>query len=310
MAYSLAGTQAGVVARQQLIGRGLSSDMIGNWVRTGYLFRFLPGVYSLGRPADKVESFWMAGVLFAGKASLLAGESAAQALGLTDSSGRNDVVRPNGVRRLLRGEAPHQESRFLIRRGRLEPADSVSIGPVPVMDPARVLIDLAGQVSTRRLRRYFIEAGRAGLLTRRCLDRIESRSIDFKGRSGLLKLKEYWDPTTGRIRSILEGEFKLLCAEQGIPAPETNYPVGRYEVDAIWLGARLIVELDGRKFHGDAVALEADSGKTRYLREIGFRVLRFTWNDVIQRPEWVADEIRRQLGSIYMGIAHTTRTQI
>ena len=59
----------------------------------------------------------------------------------------------------------------------------------------------------------------------------------------------------------------------------------------------LVIELDGRKFHSDAEALVADSEKTRYLRSLGFRVLRFTWNDVVERPEWVVSQIRKALGS-------------
>jgi hypothetical protein len=165
------------------------------------------------------------------------------------------------------------------------------------MDPARVLIDLCGRVNDRRLRRYFIEAGRNDLLTAPCLNRMTRRSLKFKYRKKLVTLIGNWDPSTGRIRSILEGEFKLVCAEGKVPPPFTNYRIGPYEVDAVWLEAKLVVELDGRKFHSDAEALVADSEKTRYLRSLGFRVLRFTWNDVVERPEWVLSQLRRALGA-------------
>lgn len=299
IAYSLAASQEGVIARRQLIGRGVSNDVVAYWLRSGYVFKFLPGVYSLGRPADRDESYWMAGVLYAGDGTILAGESAAQAWEMGRSTAGVEVVRSQGVYRAVRGFPPHQAARFTIRRGSLVPDDFVSKGRIPTMDPARVLIDLCGRVNKQRLRRYFIEAGRNGLLTAPCLNRMTRRSLAFKNRMQLVTLIGHWDPSTGRIRSILEGEFKLVCAEGKLPPPLTNYPIGRYEVDAVWLKEKLAIELDGRKFHSDAEALVADSEKSRYLRGLGFRVLRFTWNDVVERPEWVIGQIRKALGSTY-----------
>lgn len=153
------------------------------------------------------------------------------------------------------------------------------------------------------MRRYFIEAGRNGLLTPTCLYRMSHRSLMFKNRSTLARYIFLWDPTTGRIRSVLEGEFKLLCAEGKLRAPLTNYRIGRYEVDAVWLEERVVVELDGRRFHSDAMALIADSEKTRSLRLMGYLVLRFTWNDVVERPVWVLKRIREALGSDHRDIA-------
>jgi hypothetical protein len=297
IAYSLAASQEGVISRRQLIGRGVTTDVVKHWLRSGYAFKFLPGVYSLGRPAETDRSFWMAGVLYAGDGSILAGEAAAQAWEMGPSTTGIEIVRPQGVQRTFEGLPPHQGSTFRLRRGSLKPNDFAWKGPIPTMDPARVLIDLCGRVNKRRLRRYFIEAGRNGLLTAPCLNRMTRRSLAFKNRKELVTLIENWDPTTGRIRSILEGEFKLVCAEGSLPPPLTNHPIGRYEVDAVWLEAKLVIELDGRKFHGDAEALVADSEKTRYLRSLGFRVLRFTWNDVVERPEWVVSQIRKALGS-------------
>jgi hypothetical protein len=280
-----------------LIAEGVTSDVVKHWLKSGYVFKFLPGVYSLGRPADSDRSFWMAGVLYGGDGSVLAGESAAQAWEMGSSTHGVEVVRPKGVQRVFRGLPPHHESMFTLRRGSLEPDDVFWDGAVPTMDPARVLIDLCTRVDERRFRRYFIEAGRNGLLTAACLNRMTHRSLAFKNRKRLAALIENWDPTTGRIRSILEGEFKLVCAEGKLAPPLTNYRIGKYEVDAVWLEQKLVVELDGRKFHSDAEALVADSEKTRYLRNHGFRVLRFTWNDVIERPEWVVDQIRKVVGS-------------
>lgn len=303
IAYSLAVTQEGVVSRTQLLDRGVSDDVVRYWLRSGYVFKFLPGVYSLGRPGDTDESHWMAGVLYAGEGSLLAGETAARAWGMSQTSRGIDVMRPAGIRRTVRGCPPHQHSLFSFRRGAIESSDFSWKGAIPLMDPARLLIDLSARVDDRRLRRYFIEAGRNDLLTADCLKRMQRRSLKFRNGKSLSRLISLWDPRTGRIRSILEGEFKLLCAEGKVRSPLMNHMVGRYEVDAVWLEDRVIVELDGRKFHGDSVALITDSEKTRYLRNLGYTVLRFTWNDVIMRPSWVLEQIELALGSNHRDIA-------
>ncbi len=299
IAYGLARVQAGTVSRSQLINRGLSSNLVDGWLRSGYLFKVLPGTYSVGRPAETQEAIWMAGVLHGGDYAVLGGESAAEAWKIGVAAEQVEIVRPSGLRRSLRGCQPHRHLEFSFRRGSVQPTDISRIGPVPVMDPARTLIDLAARSPERRLRRYFIEAGRQGLLDSSCLSRIEQRSRGFAGRPRLLALHSCWDPSTGKIRSVLEGEFKLLCAERLLPPPLMNQGVSGYEVDAVWEEAKLIVELDGRRFHSDAFALEQDSRKTKALREMGYRVLRFTWNDIIERPEWVATQIRENLGWIY-----------
>ena len=295
IAYRLASTQAGVIARRQLRAASVADHLIDRWLNTGYLIRVLPGIYFLGRPAESLRALWMAGVLHAGGRAALGGESAAHALGIASTSGPIEVVRPNGRGRRLRARPPHDCGEFVLRRATLETSDVISVGPVPVLEPARLLVDLAGRTTQGQLRRHFLEAGRKGLLTPECLSRIIERSCGFAGRDRLLALHAKWDPSAGRIRSVLEGEFKLMCAEQGLPPPLANQMVGRYEVDVLWKNARLIVELDGRRFHGDAVALEADSAKTRELRRLGYRVLRFTWNDVVGRPENTALRIRAEL---------------
>ncbi len=303
IAYSLATSQEGVVARSQLVRKGVSEDVVRYWLRSGYVFRFLPGVYSLGRPGDTDEAYWMAGVLYGRDGSLLAGEAAACCWGISPEPACIEIARPTGVRKEVRGLTPHQDAKFIFRKAATEPGDFAWRGSLPLMDPARLLIDLSGHVDHRTLRRYFIEAGRKGLLSATCLDRMQRRSLAFRNRKALIRLVSLWDPGTGRIRSVLEGEFKLLCAEGKVKAPFTNHRIGRYEVDAIWFEEKLIVELDGRQFHSDAEALVADSEKTRYLRSLGYEVLRFTWNDVIERPEWVLNQVRTALGSNRRDIA-------
>jgi very-short-patch-repair endonuclease len=56
---------------------------------------------------------------------------------------------------------------------------------------------------------------------------------------------------------------------------------------------KLVVEADG--LHHDLS--ETDETRDTYLRQLGYRVLRFQNKDIAWYPEWVVDEIRRGLGA-------------
>jgi very-short-patch-repair endonuclease len=56
-------------------------------------------------------------------------------------------------------------------------------------------------------------------------------------------------------------------------------PIGRFIVDFVSFGSRLIVEADGGQ-HGMQESAQSDSARDEFLRSRGFRVLRF-WNSEI-----------------------------
>ena len=70
-------------------------------------------------------------------------------------------------------------------------------------------------------------------------------------------------------------------------------PVGPYIVDFVCPEAALVVEVDGGQ-HADA---SADAVRTRRLRALGYRVLRFWNNDVLIDAEAVLGAILRTLGN-------------
>jgi len=60
--------------------------------------------------------------------------------------------------------------------------------------------------------------------------------------------------------------------------------------DFLCVEAMLVVELDGSQ-HRE----EVDAGRTRYLEERGYRVLRFWNNEVVENLEGVVEVIRAAL---------------
>ena len=61
-------------------------------------------------------------------------------------------------------------------------------------------------------------------------------------------------------------------------------PLGPYVVDFLCFEHRLIVEVDGGQHEREA---EADSQRTAWLKEQGFRVIRFWNNDVLTNTDGV-----------------------
>ena len=172
------------------------------------------------------------------------------------------------------------------------------MGGIPLMTPARTLMDLARSLDDRDLRRAFLNAGRSGLLTRECLDACTLRGVSFEGHRRLMALVNLWSPGTGRIRSPLESEFLLLCGKYGIPAPRTNFRVGGYEADCFWPGTKIVAELDSLTYHGDGFGFEDDRVKGNALSLKGYTVLRFTRLMISERPAEVARIVRQHLGEL------------
>ena len=71
--------------------------------------------------------------------------------------------------------------------------------------------------------------------------------------------------------------------------------IGR--VDVAYPPARLLVELDSRLHHSSKLDRDADTDRDRRLRQAGWRVVRFTWQDLLERPDWVVSELHRLLAS-------------
>jgi very-short-patch-repair endonuclease len=104
-------------------------------------------------------------------------------------------------------------------------------------------------------------------------------------------LREHRRRGTQLTRSVLEDRFLKLCDRHGLPHPHTNFHVGAHEVDACWPAHRLAVELDGWERHKDRQAFQDDRTKANALTRMGYRVLRFTHDDVVRRATHTAATI-------------------
>ncbi|MEK6271186.1 MAG: DUF559 domain-containing protein [Actinomycetota bacterium] len=96
-------------------------------------------------------------------------------------------------------------------------------------------------------------------------------------------------------RSPAERRLLSLVRAAGLPAPELNVRLGRFEVDFLWREARLIVEVDGYAFHGGRAAFERDRRRDAELQAEGLRVMRVTWRQLVGEPDAVVARLTRAL---------------
>jgi len=73
-----------------------------------------------------------------------------------------------------------------------------------------------------------------------------------------------------------------------------QHPVGPYVLDFYCAAARLAIELDGDQ-HGTEVGLAYDAARTRFLKQMRIRVMRFGNHELNVNLDGVRDEICRAL---------------
>jgi very-short-patch-repair endonuclease len=120
-----------------------------------------------------------------------------------------------------------------------------------------------------------------------------------RGRRGLGALRlvlDDWAIGDKPPDSVLEPAMARLLREHSLAPAVFHHVVvcgsRRFELDFGLLDARIGVEVDGWPDHASREAFEADRERDAYLAGIGWSVLRFTWQQVRLRPEWVAERIR------------------
>jgi uncharacterized protein DUF559 len=280
----LAGSQHGNVASWQLRRLGFSREAIRHRANSGRLVRRYRGVYGWGYLRTDFLSRASAAHLAAGLHSCLAGSAAAGVYrALPEPSGPVQLVRPTRARR---------RDGLLIHEEPLEPADVWRRHNLPLTSPVRTLLDLAETEEEPTVIRAYNEFQVLQLLTR---GQVERALRHFNGRKGLGVLKRMIDGDLGVTRSALEDVFVPLIRQSGLPLPALNARVRGKLVDAFWESERVIVELDGRRFHDTDAGFESDRARDARLAAAGYVVLRFTHRRLEREPFAVIAELAAAL---------------
>lgn len=201
--------------------------------------------------------------------------------------------------------ARNRRTKLGIVRGSLHlPARHIAVrDAVPVTTPARTVFDLAGIEPAAKVARALDH-----LLSRRLCTLRQVNQVFFalagQGRRGTVMMRTLLeDRGEGFVppATELERVGRAVFAAGGLPVPEFEVHLGDGEligrVDCYWRAARLVVELDGSRYHDGLSAREADRARDNRLMAAGWRVLRFTWVDLTEHPEQTVRTIRAALAA-------------
>lgn len=287
--------QKGVITRAQLLDLGLSSSSITRRLASRALIPLLPCTYIAPSVPASFQQRVIAAVLWAGEDAVASHRTAAHLWRLLD--GKEEMVEIN-VSRALRSPAPWLKvHRSPITTGEIRRLEGVYASSVDrtLFDLGSVLtpIDLEEALECA-LRRGLTDVGRLGLYV------ADHSGMGKRGGRALKKLllARGEQPAT---ESRFETEFFALLRRARLPLPERQLVVtdadrivGR--IDFAYPNARVAIETDSWRFHSGRQAWQADAAKGNDLLALGWKVLRFTYQDLKQRPAWVIDCIRRALG--------------
>src|SRR5205823_8067593 len=82
----------------------------------------------------------------------------------------------------------------------------------------------------------------------------------------------------GPTRSQFEDAFLTLTRRFGLPRPKMNAIVAGREVDALFEDEKLIVELDGYKYHSSRSSFDDDRDRDADNLQAGYPTVRVTWD--------------------------------
>jgi very-short-patch-repair endonuclease len=287
----LAARQYSLAHRQQALALGMTPRQIQERVRPGWLVPVHRGVYRTAGGRSSPDQALLAACLAAGPTAVASHRSAARLWGLRGADDDvTEVVEPGDRHRRLAGVVVH-------RTDRLDPVDVTRVRRIPVTTPARTLLDLGAVVPVVALESALEDALLRRLVSFDLLTgTIERLGGPGRNGSGVLRaLVEARDPAAAPTQSVLEDRLLGVLARAGLPEPARQYVVRRVRLDFAYPWLRLGIEADSRRWHGGRADVQRNSDKANVLVAHGWRVLHFTWADLRRRPEWVVDQVAREL---------------
>ncbi len=280
---AIAVRQNGNITRQQLLKLGLGGDAIAYRLRIGRLYRVYPGVYSVGRPARTPHERASAAVLACGPGAALSHYAALVLWGFIKPWPPSFEVTVTSDRRPT-GIIVHR-SRTLTRR------DLRRHHGIPVTSPARTMLDCAPALQRDgSLTRTVNDALLTPFLIRSSLGEVRRRCPSHPGAK---LLDPFIDVSDGPTRSEFEDRFLEFCQHFAFPRPLVNTLVAGHLVDALFVDARLIVELDGWGFHRDRQAFESDRDRDADMVLLDLATVRITWERLTGTPDREAARLRK-----------------
>ena len=282
---ALAKRQRGHVMRRQLLDSGLGEKAIDYRLKTSRLIPVYAGVYAVGHLPTLPQDRAVGAVLACGPGAVLSHGSAAALWGIFQRWEMPFEVTATSA---------HSRRGIRVHRAALTRNDiRIHLG-IRVTSPARTLLDNCPRLRDKALRRAVNE-----LRLQRHLRLTELAELleRFPRNRGASRLRPFLQPPGGPTRSEFEDAFLEFAERYGLPQPLVNTRIAGREVDALFAAERVIVELDGYRFHASRERFERDRDGDAEMLAIGLATVRITWERMTRTPAREAERLLRILGA-------------
>ena len=287
-------TQHNVIARHQAVTCGLTETVLRYRIRPGGPWqKILPGVYLAVTGAVTADQREMAALLHAGPHSVITGATAV----------RRNGIRPPGsnvVDVLVPVEVRCQSFAFVrVQRTSRMPSQIRTTGEIRFAGPERAVADAARALTALRdVRAVVSDAVQKRLCSIERL-RAELQQGPTRG-SGLLRAA--LDEVGDGVRSVTEGDLRLLLKRARVPMPMSNARL--YEgdtliaiVDCWWPDSGVAGEVDSREYHFRPDDWQRTMRRHDQLVARGVLLLHFSPQRIKTDPDGIVLEILSALAA-------------
>jgi very-short-patch-repair endonuclease len=284
----VAGHQLELITTAQLRVAGVTPDVVRTRMGQGTMHRVYIGVYHLGTPLMLPGAAELAAVLACGDDAVVRRRSAVALFGLADRcEGEVEILVP--------GRNCRRTGIDVARIGKLAEVDTGFQHGIPIVAPALTLLDFAAVATTDELERAITEAYALELATEEQLRDVIER---HPHRSGAAALRAELDRVGGPMWTASKAEqvMKELMRQADLAMPQTRVKVAGFTADFLWPEYRLIVEVDGYRYHGHRYSFERDRRRDQKHKTAGYEVFRFTWRQLENEPLRVIAVIAQAIG--------------
>ena len=292
-----AAKQHGLITWDQIASTGCERR-VRSWVARGWVERLGRGLYAFSSTPATWPRDALAACLRGGPACVTSHQTAASLLGMGTFS-------PRPIHVLVREPLKYRDPRrgvVVHRTAELPDSDIDSVEGIPVTNAVRTLIDLAAFVPERVLEEVFDAAERDGLVSTAAVAERHA-AIRRSGRNGIRRLATLLERRAmahGLPTSVLEREMLRVLARHNLPMPVCQFAVRRADgrvayVDHAYPEVRTGFEVDGHVSHATRTERGSDAERDNELSLVDWVLRRFTWEQVQQRPGWVARIVRQTL---------------
>jgi very-short-patch-repair endonuclease len=280
---ALAAEQDGVFSRAQARNAGFSYGRIQRRVQCGEWIE-LYGGRALRSAHTVLDAHGLdrAALFATGARSMLGGPSAARWWTIDVPWPQPFILVPESSRREPVG--------ITVRRAAVDSADVVLRNRLLLTSRESTIVDCLRVIPFRTGVELLDRALQQKWLS---FDDLVFRTQRLIGRPGGLTLARHVRIARPGTRSEAERTMARLLKRAGLTGWRANHPLeGVGVLDFAFVAQRVAIEIDGRAWHTAGDRFQKDRSRQNSLVLLGWTVLRFTWADLIERPDEVIRQVR------------------